>query len=130
MLPRWLYARCLSGLNHTGGTKIMNTEKRRPSTGWIAAAAAAIALTTVAMPALADEATGKVVWVDAKNNALLLECVENGCAKIPSAKTGETFTFVIPADLKNTVASIKEGQQVTVTYQAAQGAGYNLVAVK
>jgi len=108
----------------------MNTEKRRPSTGWIAAAAAAIALTTVAMPALADEATGKVVWVDAKNNALLLECVENGCAKIPSAKTGETFTFVIPADLKNTVASIKEGQQVTVTYQAAQGAGYNLVAVK
>ncbi len=108
----------------------MNAEKRQPSTRRLAIAAATIALTTLAMPALAEEATGKVVWVDAKNNALLLECVENGCAKIPSAKTGETFTFVIPANLKNAVATIKEGQQVTVTFQVAQGAGYNLVAVK
>jgi hypothetical protein len=99
-------------------------------TGWLTAAAAALVLTALAQPARADEATGKVVWIDAKNNALLLECVENGCAKIPSAKTGETFTFVIPANLKSAIAAIKEGQQVTVTYQTAQGAGYNLVAVK
>lgn len=96
-----------------------------------AAAAAAVVLTALPQSAKADDqATGKVVWVDQKNNALLLECTENGCAKIPSAKTGETFTFVIPANLKNAVAAIKEGQQVTVTYQATQNAGYNLVAVK
>lgn len=104
--------------------------KHRPSTGWLAVAAASVALTALAKPASADEATGKVVWVDAKNNALLLECVNNGCAKIPEAKTGETFTFVIPANLKSAVAAIKEGQQVTVTYQVAQGGGYSLAAVK
>ncbi len=108
----------------------MNARRQRSLMGWLAAAAPALALTALAQPAQADEATGKVVWIDAKNNALLLECVDNGCAKIPSAKNGETFTFVIPANLKNAVAAFKEGQQVTVTYQAAQGAGYNLVAVK
>lgn len=108
----------------------MNARRQRLLTGWLPAAAAAFVLTTLAQPAQADEATGKVVWVDAKNNALLLECVNNGCAKIPEAKTGETFTFAIPANLKNAVAAIKEGQQVTVTYQAAPGTGYNLVAVK
>ena len=97
--------------------------------GWLAAAAI-LAVTALAQPARADEATGKVIWVDMKNNALLLECVANGCAKIPSAQVGETFTFVIPANLKTAVTTIKEGQQVTVTYQAAQGGGYNLVAVK
>lgn len=108
----------------------MSARRQRSLTGWLTAAAAALVLTALAQPARADEATGKVVWIDAKNNALLLECVENGCAKIPSAKTGETFTFVIPANLKSAIAAIKEGQQVTVTYQTAQGAGYNLVAVK
>ncbi|MCC7016582.1 MAG: hypothetical protein IT564_05210 [Rhodospirillales bacterium] len=108
----------------------MNARRQRSLMGWLPAVAAALVLTALAQPAQADEATGKVVWIDAKNNALLLECVDNGCAKIPSAKKGETFTFVIPASLKNAVAALKEGQQVTVTYQAAQGAGYNLVAVK
>ena len=95
------------------------------------AVVAVFVLTALPQPAKTnDQATGKVVWIDQKNNALLLECVEGGCAKIPGAKTGETFTFVIPANLKDATSALKENQQVTVTYQAAQGGGYGLVGVK
>lgn len=110
---------------------MMKTPNSRFITGWLAAAAVAAVLTALPQSARADdEATGKVVWIDQKNNALLLECVEGGCAKIPSAKTGETFTFVIPANLKSAVDALKENQQVTVTYRLAQGGGYGLVGVK
>lgn len=109
----------------------MKTRKHRSFAAWFAAATAAVVLTALPQPARADEeATGKVVWVDQKNNALLLECVEGGCAKIPAAKKGETFTFVIPANLKGAADALKENQQVTVTYRAAQGGGYGLVGVK
>jgi cold shock CspA family protein len=56
--------------------------------------------------------------------------VDKGCPKIPGAKTGETFTFVIPAAMKGAVGTLKEGQQVTVTYQAGQDGAYALSAVK
>lgn len=108
------------------------TSKQRAFARWMVATAFAIGA-SFALPqaAKADDATGKVVWVDQQNNALLLECTSaEGCAKIPSAKTGETFTFVIPANLKSSVGALKEGQQVTVTYQTGQGSGYTLVAVK
>lgn len=108
----------------------MELRKRRTVTPWLATAAAMSALALWPRAAHAEEATGKVVWVDQKNNALLLECVDNGCPKIPSAKTGETFTFVIPANLKSAVGGLKEGQKVTVTYQAAKDGAYTLSAVK
>jgi hypothetical protein len=108
----------------------MEIRKHRAFTGWLAAAVAASVLAALPQAAQAEEATGKVVWVDQKNNALLLECVDKGCPKIPSAKTGETFTFVIPASLKGAVGGLKEGQQVTVTYQAAKDGAYTLSAVK
>ncbi|MFZ5556504.1 MAG: hypothetical protein ACOZDY_07265 [Pseudomonadota bacterium] len=78
----------------------------------------------------AEEATGKVVWIDEKSSALLLECVEGGCGKIPSAKPGETFTFTIPAGLKSKAFALKEGQQVSVSYQEVKDQGYALTAIK
>jgi len=80
--------------------------------------------------ALADEATGKVVWVDAKNSALLLECIANGCKQIPSAAVGETFTFSIPDTLKGGVAALKEGQQITIAYEKTQQGSYTVVELK
>lgn len=109
---------------------MFQSRKQRSYARWLAVAAGFGALVALPQVASADDATGKVVWVDQKNNALLLECVDKGCAKIPGAKTGETFTFAIPASLKSATGALKEGQQVTVTYQAGQGTGYILVALK
>lgn len=109
---------------------MFRTRKERAVVRGLAAAAGFGLLVAFPQVAKADDATGKVVWVDQQHNALLLECVDKGCAKIPEAKTGETFTFAIPANLKSAVGSLKEGQQVTVTYKAGQGSGYTLVAVK
>lgn len=95
---------------------------------FVAVGAAAIAVFSGS--AHAEEATGKVVWVDARNSALLLECADGGCAKIPSAKTGETYTFVIPEKMKDHVSGLKEGQQVTVSYEDGKDKGYVLVGVK
>lgn len=81
--------------------------------------------------AWAADATGKVAWVDARNAALLLECAsEQACAAIPSAKTGETYTFVIPSSLMAQVMALKEGQQITVTYDDLKERGYVLTAVR
>ena len=87
-------------------------------------------LATVSASALADEATGKVVWVDAKNSALLLECIANGCKQIPSAAAGETFSFSIPENLKASAVVLKEGQLITVAYQQSPQGGYALVEFK
>jgi hypothetical protein len=87
-------------------------------------------LAMLSSSALADEATGKVVWVDAKNSALLLECIANGCKQIPSAAVGETFSFSIPEKLKASAATLKEGQQITVAYEQAPQGGYALVELK
>lgn len=108
----------------------MSTPRHRSYKRWLATAVGAVALTALSQAARADEATGKVTWVDQKNNALLLECIDKGCAKIPSAKKGENFTFVIPAALKSKVGALKEGQQVTVSYKAGSSGGYELVGVK
>jgi hypothetical protein len=78
--------------------------------------------------ALADEAIGKVVWVDQKNSILLIECTATGCAKIPSAKEGETYSFAIPAKLKDAAAGLKEGEQITLQYEQAKE-GYQLLAL-
>jgi hypothetical protein len=84
----------------------------------------------VASLAHAEEATGKLVWVDAKNSSLLLECPDKGCPSIPDAKPGETYTFVIPAKMKAAVASLKEGETVTLVYNDAKEKGYVITSVK
>ena len=108
----------------------MSTPRHRSYKRWLATAVGAVALTALSQAARADDATGKITWIDQKNNALLLECIDKGCAKIPSAKKGENFTFVIPAGLKSKVAALKEGQQVTVSYKSTQGGAYELISVK
>jgi hypothetical protein len=80
-------------------------------------------------PAAADEATGKVVWIDQKNSSLLLECPDKGCPQIPNSKPGETYTFVIPASLKRKIESLKEGGQVTLVYEDGKDKGYVITAV-
>lgn len=95
-----------------------------------ASAAGFAALCLFSAAAAAEEATGKVVWIDQKNSALLLECMKDGCAKIPSAKPGETFTFMIPATLKGKAFALKEGQQVSVVYQEVKDQGYALTGIK
>lgn len=86
--------------------------------------------TALLSSAFADEVTGKLVWVDAKHSALLLECTEGGCIKIPSAKPGETYTFVVPENLKTAVSVLKEGQQVTFAFEDVKETGYVIVGVK
>ena len=88
-----------------------------------------VALAAFSGAAVADEATGKVVWIDKKNSNLLLECPDNGCPQIPNSKTGETYTFVIPADMKKKIASLKEGQTVKIVYNDAKDKGYVITAV-
>lgn len=89
----------------------------------------ALVVTSFGIAAFADEATGKLVWVDEKNSSLLLECPEKGCPTIPNAKAGETYTFVIPAKLKAEVAALKEGETVKVTYDDGKEKGYVITAV-
>lgn len=74
------------------------------------------------VPAIAfgGEATGKVVFVDAKNAALLVEAPKGG-GGIPGAKEGETFTFVVPTELQGSVKSLVPGSQVTITFEEKEG---------
>ena len=88
-----------------------------------------VALAAGCATAAADEATGKVVWIDKKNSSLLLECPDKGCPKIPDSKPGETYTFVIPAKLKKSVEALKEGQDVKLTYDDGKDKGYVITAV-
>lgn len=88
-----------------------------------------VALASLSTAAVADEATGKVVWIDEKNSSLLLECPDKGCPQIPNAKTGETYTFVIPLNLKKNVTALKEGQMVTLVYDDGKDKGYVITAV-
>ena len=88
-----------------------------------------IALAALSGTAVADEATGKVVWIDQKNSSLLLECPDKGCPQIPNSKTGETYTFVIPAAMSKKVAALKEGQTVRIVYDDAKEKGYVITAV-
>lgn len=94
------------------------------------AGTAGVVLALLSTVARADEATGKVVWVDTRNSALLLECVTDGCKQIPSAAKGETFTFSIPEKLRTGVAGLKEGQQITVSYEKTPQGSYALVELK
>ena len=87
------------------------------------------ALASLSCAVLADEASGKVVWIDKKNSTLLLECPDKGCLKIPDAKAGETYTFVIPASIEKKVASLKEGQVITIVYYDGKENGYVITSI-
>lgn len=82
------------------------------------------------LDALADEAKGKLVWIDKQHSALLLECAEGGCPTIPNAKTGETYTFLIPAAMKTATDTLKEGQALTVAYEVTEDKNYRITGVK
>lgn len=104
---------------------IMRGGARAP---WVLAAATALALCPLA--ALADEAKGKLVWIDKQNAALLLECADKGCPTIPNAKTGETYTFLIPPTMKAAADALKEGQALTLVYEVTPEKAYRITAVK
>ncbi len=91
---------------------------------------AAAAVMMWPMAALAGEARGKLVWIDQRHSALLLECAENGCPTIPNAKTGETYTFLIPAAMKVATDALKEGQPVTVVYEVTPDNAYRVTGLK
>lgn len=92
--------------------------------------AAAAVLTLCPFGALADEAKGKLVWIDKQHSALLLECAEGGCPTIPNAKTGETYTFLIPAAMKTATDALKEGEALTVVYEVTEDKNYRITGVK
>ena len=80
--------------------------------------------------AFAGQATGKVVWVDMKNSALLLVCLDKeGCKDIPKSKKGTMFTFVIPKGMKGAAESWQEGSTVKITFQDRDGGGWTLTSV-
>lgn len=63
------------------------------------------------------EMNGKVIWVDMKNSALLVECLETAACKDLPGNKGETFTIIIPDALKKAAESWKEGVSVKVAFE-------------
>lgn len=73
--------------------------------------------------------TGKVVWVDIKNSALLVVCQDTPGCKDVSGKAGETYTLIIPPAMKKTAESWKEGGVVKVTFEDRADGGRSLKSV-
>lgn len=92
------------------------------------AAAQAAAAKPAAAPAATGEMTGKVVWVDLKHAALLLECLDNGCVSV-GGKKGETYTSMIPDTLKKAAEALKEESNVKVTFVDRVDGGRTLTSV-
>ena len=91
-------------------------------------ALAAAATACLSMTALAGEISGKIVWADLKNSALLVECLENADCKDVGGKKGETYTLVIPDSLKKSAESWKEGSAVRTTFEDKADGGRILKA--
>jgi len=92
--------------------------------GLTMAAAACIPIT-----AIAGEMRGAVVWVDMKNSAVLVVCEDDAGCKDVQGKKGETFTMVIPGDLRKAAESWSEGSRVTVVFEDREGGGRALKSV-
>ncbi len=105
-------------------TEIMNAVLLRGCVATVAVAAAACFSTG----SIAGELKGKVVWADIKNSALLLECVDNDGCKDVGGKKGETYTLVIPDDMKKSVEAWKEGSAVKATFEDKSDGGRLLKA--
>lgn len=104
--------------------------KSKHNVGILRITGAAAVLMLSSLPAIANAANGLLVWIDQRHSALLLECAENGCPTIPNAKTGETYTFVIPAAMKAATDKLKEGQPLIVVYEVTPENAYRIVGVK
>ncbi len=104
--------------------------RRSASLTWMITLLVAGAVWFLPTIASAAEASGKVVWVDTKNAALLLVCTKGGCKEIPKSKTGAMYTFIIPGKLKDAVHALKEGEPVKVMFEDRDGGGYTLTNVK
>jgi len=73
--------------------------------------------------------TGKVVWVDLKHSALLLECLDSDGCKSVEGKKGETYTSMIPDTLRKTAEALKEDTNVKVTFVDRAGGGRTLTSI-
>ncbi len=95
---------------------------RRRNVLWPTAVLWMIAVLTASFPVIAagEDATGKVVFVDTRNSALLLEAAKGG-GGIPGAKEGETFTFIVPAELQGAAGGLAPGDAVAVTFEEKEG---------
>lgn len=99
---------------------------------WRSRSLAALALCAMAgfsTNLLAGEMSGKVIWVDKKNSALLVECLETAACKDVPGNKGETFTIIIPDALKQAADSWKEGASVKVTFEDRAEGGRIVKAV-
>ena len=95
--------------------------------GYVAAVGVAAAA-CFSSSVLAGELKGKVVWADLKNSALLLECIDNDGCKDVGGKKGETYTLVIPDDMKKSAEAWKEGSAVKATFEDRADGGRLLKA--
>lgn len=77
---------------------------------------------------VAGELSGKVVWADIKNSALLVECQDDAGCKDVGGKKGETYTLVIPDDMKKAAESWKEGSALKTTFEDKADGGRLLKA--
>lgn len=91
-------------------------------------AAAPRAAASSAAPA-GGEMSGKIVWVDMKNSALLVVCETNEGCKDVQGKKGETYTLIIPDSMKGRAASWKEGGMVKVVFEDRADGGRALKSV-
>jgi hypothetical protein len=87
------------------------------------------AATFIPVAATAGEMRGTVVWVDTKNAAVLLVCDDDANCKDVQGKKGETFTMVIPANLRKAAESWSEGSKVTVVFEDQEAGGRALKSV-
>ena len=93
------------------------------------AAKPAPAAAVAAGPATGGSMSGKIVWVDLKHSALLVECESNDACKSVQGKKGETYTLTIPDAMKGAAASWKEGGKVQVMFEDRPDGGRFLKSV-
>jgi len=95
---------------------------------WLSMLAMAAA-TCLSATALAGEMRGAVVWVDMKNSAVLVVCEEDATCKDVQGKKGETFTMIIPDNLRKDAESWSEGSRVAVVFEDRESGGRALKSV-
>jgi hypothetical protein len=95
---------------------------------WLSMLAMAAA-TCLSVTAFAGEMSGSVVWVDMKNSAVLVVCDEDANCKDVQGKKGETFTMIIPDNLRKDAESWSEGSRLTVVFEDRDSGGRALKSV-
>lgn len=95
---------------------------------WLRGFVASVVAAGFSVSASAGEMKGKVVWADVKNSALLLECMDSDGCKDVSGKKGETYTLIIPDNMKKEIETLKEGSTVKATFEDKADGGRLLKA--